>query len=47
MNKGKPLIGSIKLPYEYVRLLKERLAPDHYARRAAVAATLNHGVDIV
>ena len=27
MNKGKPLIGSIKLPYEYVRLLKERLAP--------------------
>lgn len=25
MNKGKPLIGSIKLPYEYVRLLKERL----------------------
>lgn len=25
MNKGKPLIGSIKLPYEYVRRLKERL----------------------
>ena len=26
MNKGKPLIGSIKLPYEYVEKLKERLA---------------------
>jgi len=25
MNKGQPLIGSIKLPYEYVRLLKARL----------------------
>lgn len=29
MNKGKPLIGSIKLPYEYVRLLKERLPSGH------------------
>jgi hypothetical protein len=33
MNKGKPLIGSIKLPYEYVRQLKSRLASDHPARR--------------
>ena len=32
MNKGKPLIGSIKLPYEYVRLLKERLPEGHPAR---------------
>jgi hypothetical protein len=31
MNKGKPLIGSIKLPYEYVRLLKERLPSGHKA----------------
>ena len=29
MNKGKPLIGSIKLPYEYVRQLKERLQNGH------------------
>jgi 3',5'-nucleoside bisphosphate phosphatase len=33
MNKGKPLIGSIKLPYEYVRQLKDRLSTDHPARR--------------
>jgi predicted metal-dependent phosphoesterase TrpH len=33
MNKGKPLIGSIKLPYDYVRRLKERLAADHPAHR--------------
>jgi predicted metal-dependent phosphoesterase TrpH len=33
MNKGKPLIGSIKLPYEYVRKMKDRLAADHPARR--------------
>lgn len=33
MNKGKPLIGSIKLPYEYVRLLKGRLPSDHHAFR--------------
>mgnify|MGYP001580040012 CR=1 FL=1 len=26
MNKGKPLIGSIKLPYEHVRELKSRSA---------------------
>jgi predicted metal-dependent phosphoesterase TrpH len=31
MNKGKPLIGSIKLPYEYVQKLKDRGAE----RRAA------------
>lgn len=35
MNKGKPLIGSIKLPYQYVRRLKERLPADHPARAAA------------
>jgi predicted metal-dependent phosphoesterase TrpH len=33
MNKGKPLVGSIKLPYEYVRQMKSRLAPGHSARR--------------
>jgi hypothetical protein len=32
MNKGKPLIGSIKLPYEYVRQLKERLRDGHPAK---------------
>jgi 3',5'-nucleoside bisphosphate phosphatase len=32
MNKGKPLIGSIKLPYEYVKQLKERLGKEHPAR---------------
>jgi predicted metal-dependent phosphoesterase TrpH len=32
MNKGKPLIGSIKLPYEYVRQLKERLGAGHPAK---------------
>jgi predicted metal-dependent phosphoesterase TrpH len=35
MNKGKPLIGSIKLPYDYVRLIKERLHADHPARQFA------------
>lgn len=35
MNKGKPLIGSIKLPYDYVRQLKQRLASDHPARQTA------------
>ena len=42
MNKGKPLIGSIKLPYEYVRKMKERLPQSHFAQRSrptgAVAA---------
>ena len=37
MNKGKPLIGSIKLPYEYVRQLKERLRSDHPAKAAPAA----------
>ena len=32
MNKGKPLIGSIKLPYEYVRQLKARLRGGHPAK---------------
>jgi 3',5'-nucleoside bisphosphate phosphatase len=35
MNKGKPLIGSIKLPYEYVRLLKEKLPSGHQSKRSA------------
>lgn len=34
MNKGKPLIGSIKLPYQYVRQLKERLRTGHPAKGA-------------
>jgi predicted metal-dependent phosphoesterase TrpH len=34
MSKGKPLIGSIKLPYDYVKKLKARAAT-----RAAAAAT--------
>jgi hypothetical protein len=38
MNKGKPLIGSIKLPYEYVRQLKERLQNGHPAKTAATRA---------
>jgi 3',5'-nucleoside bisphosphate phosphatase len=38
MNKGKPLIGSIKLPYEYVRQLKERLPAEHPCRRIAAPA---------
>lgn len=33
MNKGKPLIGSIKLPYEYVRQLKIRLPEGHSAKQ--------------
>ena len=33
MNKGKPLIGSVKLPYHRVTELKERLASDHPARQ--------------
>ena len=35
MNKGKPLIGTIKLPYDYVRRLKERLQPEHPEWQAA------------
>jgi hypothetical protein len=34
MNKGKPLIGSIKLPYAHVEKLKARAA----ARRAKLSA---------
>ncbi|MGV3775022.1 MAG: PHP domain-containing protein [Verrucomicrobiales bacterium] len=33
MNKGKPLIGSIKLPYEYVQKMKDRLPSDHFAHQ--------------
>lgn len=39
MNKGKPLIGSIKLPYDYVRRLKERLSADHPARQKPAGRT--------
>jgi 3',5'-nucleoside bisphosphate phosphatase len=35
MNKGRPLIGTIKLPYDYVRQLKERLKSDHPDWQAA------------
>ena len=47
MNKGKPLIGSIKLPYEYVRLLKERLPSEHFARQSHPISVLNNGGDLV
>jgi hypothetical protein len=33
MNKGKPLIGSVKLPYEHVERLKARAAE----RKAEIA----------
>jgi predicted metal-dependent phosphoesterase TrpH len=32
MNKGQPLIGTIKLPYQHVEQLKARLAADHPLR---------------
>ncbi len=32
MNKGKPLIGTIKLPYENVRRMKARLRDNHPSR---------------
>ena len=35
MNKGKPLIGSIKVPYQHVEKLKARAA-EHRAKLAAV-----------
>ncbi len=37
MNKGRPLIGSVKLPYEYVEKLKERLA-EKIPRAARISA---------
>ncbi len=37
MNKGKPLIGSLKLPYEYVRQLQARAAD---RRRANLAIAI-------
>jgi hypothetical protein len=33
MNKGKPLIGSVKLPYQHVQKVKERAA----SRKAEMA----------
>ena len=46
MNKGKPLIGSIKLPYEYVRLLKERLPSSHFAHRHQLQPGVNNGYNL-
>jgi hypothetical protein len=37
LNKGKPLVGSIKLPYEYVEKLKQKAG----AIRAAQANSRN------
>ncbi|HEX7860626.1 MAG TPA: PHP domain-containing protein [Verrucomicrobiae bacterium] len=42
MNKGKPLIGSIKLPYEYVRQLKSRLREGHPAKNGRAAHHASH-----
>jgi hypothetical protein len=46
MNKGQPLIGGIKLPYEHVQRLKdyarERRQP---ASTTPVASTLMHPLD--
>jgi predicted metal-dependent phosphoesterase TrpH len=39
MNKGKPLIGTVKLPYQYVEKLKAQLA--ERAGRAAALSTAN------
>ena len=39
MNKGKPLIGSIKLPSEYVRQLKDRLREGHPGRQFNASAS--------
>jgi predicted metal-dependent phosphoesterase TrpH len=36
-NKGKPLIGSVKLPYENVKRMKEKLADRRNATRTAAA----------
>jgi len=38
LSKGKPLIGSVKIPYQYVEKLKARLAE----RRAAAAGSTLH-----
>ncbi|MBM3878030.1 MAG: PHP domain-containing protein [Verrucomicrobia bacterium] len=37
MNKGRPLIGTLKIPYEHVRRLNERLASSRRARGTAPA----------
>jgi len=34
MSKGKPLIGTIKLPYQHVEKLKERAAQRRAAARS-------------
>ena len=36
MNKGQPLIGTIKLPYQHVEQLKERLPASNPTRRPFV-----------
>ena len=38
MSKGRPLIGTIKLPYDYVRRLKERLATKRTAAPSVQAS---------
>jgi len=43
MNRGRPLIGSVRLPYRYVALLKERVAQ---LSRARPATPLNLPVTI-
>jgi len=35
MNKGKPLIGTVKLPYENVQLLKKKAATRKLVRTIA------------
>ena len=39
-SKGKPLIGTVKLPYEYVLRLKQRVAERHHSAAAPSALAL-------
>ena len=41
MNKGQPLIGTIKLPYQHVEQLKQRLPTDNPLRRPFSATEAN------
>ena len=38
LNKGQPLIGTVKLPYEYVQRLKDKAAQQRFAPPRAFAA---------
>ncbi|MEW6305093.1 MAG: PHP domain-containing protein [Verrucomicrobiota bacterium] len=40
MNKGKPLIGTMKLPYDYVQKLKDKAADRNRASAESAAARL-------